>query len=55
MEGEIGLRRLFERFPGLALAGPPHRRTTRVLRGYDAMPVVLRAHAEARSGTAAGG
>jgi len=54
MEGEIGLRRLFERFPDLALAGPPHRRTTRVLRGYDAMPIVLRAHAKARSGTAAG-
>jgi cytochrome P450 len=42
MEGEIGLRALFERFPGLALAGPPHRRPTRLLRGFDAMPVTLR-------------
>jgi cytochrome P450 len=41
MEGEVGLRLLFERFPDLTLAGPPHRRPTRVLRGYDAMPVAL--------------
>jgi hypothetical protein len=41
MEGEIGLRALFERFPDLALAGPPHRRPTRLLRGFDAMPVNL--------------
>ncbi|HYH29514.1 MAG TPA: cytochrome P450 [Pseudonocardia sp.] len=41
MEGEVGLRALFERFPDLALAGPPHRRPTRVLRGYHAMPVRL--------------
>jgi cytochrome P450 len=41
MEGEIGLRALFERFPDLALAGPPHRRPTRLLRGFDAMPVTL--------------
>ena len=41
MEGEIGLRALFTRFPDLALAGPPHRRPTRLLRGYDAMPVTL--------------
>lgn len=41
MEGEIGLRALFTRFPDLALAGPPHRRETRLLRGYDAMPVRL--------------
>jgi cytochrome P450 len=41
MEGEVGLRALFERFPDLAPAGPPHRRPTRVLRGYDAMPVHL--------------
>lgn len=53
MEGEIGLRRLFERFPDLALAGPPHRRPTRVLRGYDSMPVVLGAHADSRSGSPA--
>jgi cytochrome P450 len=41
LEGEIGLRRLFERFPDLALAGPPRRRGTRTLRGYDAIPVQL--------------
>ncbi len=41
MEGEVGLRALFDRFPDLAPSGPPHRRPTRVLRGYDAMPVRL--------------
>ncbi len=41
MEGEIGLRALFRRFPDLAHAGPPRRRSTRLLRGYDAMPVRL--------------
>lgn len=41
MEGEVGLRALFDRFPDLALEGPPHRRPTRVLRGYDAMPARL--------------
>ena len=47
MEGEIGLRALFERFPGLALAAPPHRRPTRLLRGFDAMPVTLGAEVPA--------
>jgi cytochrome P450 len=41
MEGEVGLRALFDRFPDLALDGAAHRRPTRVLRGYDAMPVCL--------------
>jgi cytochrome P450 len=41
LEGEIGLRALFRRFPDLALSGAPHRRPTRVLRGYDAIPVRL--------------
>lgn len=41
MEGEIALRALFERFPDLRLAGPPRRRPTRVLRGYESMPVAL--------------
>ena len=49
MEGEVALRALFERFPDLAPAGAPHRRGTRVLRGYDAMPVDLGA---ARAGAA---
>ena len=47
MEGEIGLRALFERFPGLSLAAPPHRRPTRLLRGFDAMPVTLGAEVPA--------
>ena len=41
MEGEIGLRSLFERFPDLAPAGPARRRSTRVLRGYASLPVTL--------------
>jgi len=41
MEGEVALRMLFDRFPELAPAGPPHRRPTRTLRGWDAMPVTL--------------
>lgn len=41
MEGEVGLRALFDRFPDLTLAGTPHRRATRVLRGYETMPVRL--------------
>jgi cytochrome P450 len=40
-EGEIGLRRLFTRFPDLASAGIPVRRPTRVLRGWVSMPVRL--------------
>lgn len=39
LEGEVGLQALFRRFPDLVLAGPPHRRPTRVLRGYDTIPV----------------
>jgi len=41
IEGEVGLRRLFERFPDLTLAGLPRRRPTRTLRGYDVLPVAL--------------
>lgn len=41
MEGEVGLRALFDRFPDVTPIGPPHRRPTRVLRGFDAMPVAL--------------
>ena len=39
LEGEVGLRTLFERFPDLALAGTPVRRGTRVLRGWETLPV----------------
>ncbi|MGH3789406.1 MAG: cytochrome P450 [Pseudonocardiaceae bacterium] len=42
LEGEVGLQTLFRRFPDLTLAGPPHRRPTRVLRGYNTIPVRLR-------------
>ncbi|QYN32607.1 cytochrome P450 [Pseudonocardia sp. DSM 110487] len=41
MEGEVGLRALFDRFPDLTISGPPRRRPTRVLRGYATMPVRL--------------
>ena len=39
LEGEVGLRRLFERFPDLALGEPGRRRPTRVLRGWEHLPV----------------
>lgn len=39
MEGEVALRALFERYPDLAPAGAAPRRPTRILRGYEAMPV----------------
>jgi cytochrome P450 len=42
LEGEVGLRSLFDRFPDLALDGPGRRRTTRVLRGWEALPVRTR-------------
>ncbi|WP_207386605.1 cytochrome P450 [Protofrankia symbiont of Coriaria ruscifolia] len=41
LEGEIGLCRLFERYPDLMPAGEPRRRPTRVLRGYEAFPMAL--------------
>jgi cytochrome P450 len=41
MEGEVALRALFERFPGLAPAGPARRRPTVILRGFASMPVTL--------------
>jgi cytochrome P450 len=40
LEGEVGLRTLFERHPGLAADGAPRRRRTRVLRGYASLPVM---------------
>ncbi len=39
MEGEVALRALFERYPDLASAGEPVRRLTRILRGYEHLPV----------------
>ena len=41
VEGEVGLRSLFERFPHLALAPGAVRRNTRVLRGWERLPVTL--------------
>lgn len=43
MEGEVGLRSFFERFPGAQLAGDGLRRDTRVLRGWSQLPVHLTA------------
>ncbi len=40
VEGEVGLRSLFTRFPELRAAGPGVRRPTRVLRGWAQLPVV---------------
>jgi cytochrome P450 len=45
MEGQIALQALFDRFPDLSLAGEPRRRSTRVLRGFDRVPVRLSAAA----------
>lgn len=42
MEGEAGLRTLFERYPDLQVAPGAVRRTTRILRGYERLPVTLR-------------
>ncbi|MFD7075184.1 cytochrome P450 [Nocardioides sp. NPDC059952] len=41
MEGEIGLRLLFERFPDLELVGDRERHPTRILRGYSHLPARL--------------
>jgi len=41
MEGEVGLRRLFDRFPDLHLEPGAVRRPTRILRGFDVLPARL--------------
>jgi cytochrome P450 len=43
LEGAVALRKLFERFPDLAIDGTPVRRRMRVLRGYEHLPVRLHA------------
>ncbi len=43
LEGAVALRTLYERFPDLRVAGPPERRSTRVLRGYESIPVTTAA------------
>lgn len=47
IEGEVGLRSLAERFPDLALAPGARRQPTRVLRGWQQLPVTLGAPDEA--------
>jgi cytochrome P450 len=42
MEGEVGLRAISERFPGIRLLPGARRRPTRILRGYEALPARLR-------------
>jgi cytochrome P450 len=41
MEGEVGLRTLFQRYPEPRLENGAVRRSTRVLRGYERLPVTL--------------
>ncbi len=41
MEGEVGLRTLFERYPDLRTLPGARRRETRILRGYATLPVRL--------------
>ena len=41
MEGEVGLRAIFERYPDLKLLPGAQRRTTRILRGWRTLPVRL--------------
>lgn len=41
MEGEVGLRALWERFPDLQLLPGATRRTTRILRGFETLPALL--------------
>jgi cytochrome P450 len=42
MEGEVGLSTVFERYPDLRVEPGAVRRTTRILRGYERLPVTLR-------------
>lgn len=41
LEGEVALRALFDRYPGLSRRDGATRRTTRVLRGWQTLPVSL--------------
>ena len=41
MEGEVGLRMLFERYPHLQRLPGAHRRSTRILRGFAELPARL--------------
>jgi cytochrome P450 len=53
LEAAVALRLLYERFPDLRLAGRSERRDTRILRGYERLPVTTGAgarHAAPREG-----
>jgi len=39
LEAAVALRTLYDRYPDLRVVGRPERRTTRVLRGYEYLPV----------------
>lgn len=39
LEAAVALRALYERYPDLTVSGTPQRRPTRVLRGYERLPV----------------
>ena len=41
MEGEVGLRMFFDRFPDVRLLPGAHRRSTRILRGFETLPAAL--------------
>lgn len=41
MEGEVGLRMLYERYPNLRVEPGARRRSTRILRGFERLPVRL--------------
>ena len=42
LEGQVALELLAERYPDAAVSGPLRRRRTRLLRGYDSVPLTLR-------------
>ena len=42
MEGEVGLRAIWQRFPDLRLDPGARRRETRILRGFETLPATLR-------------
>jgi hypothetical protein len=44
LEGQIALQTLFTRYPNLESVGQPVRRRTRLLRGYDSIPIRLSTH-----------
>jgi cytochrome P450 len=42
MEGEVGLRAIWDRYPDLRLEPGSRRRETRILRGFERLPATLR-------------